>query len=382
MAGPLPQCFIAWEFKIAIASGVIATGAGRELAQPQDTGKPPAGSGRSQRRATSYDVARLAGVSQSAVSRVFKPGASASADMRRRVMDAAAQVGYRPNAIARGLITRRSNMVGVIISKLVNLNYPEVLVELTQRFSSRGIRVLLFALETEGDTAAALDQVLQYRVDGVVTAAMLTGEQLRTFDSAGIPVVFYNRAPGEPSVNAVRCDHAEGERWLAGELVAAGHRRFSIISGPEDSPVSTERTLGAIDKLRELGIDDVAVVTGDYGYLSGREGFAGIVEQLGGPPDAVIAANDMMAIGCIDEARSVHGLDVPADVSVVGFDGVGPAAYAAYRLTTVSQPVARMAEAAVSMLLERIEDSELPPEKRVFSGIPIRGGSARLADSR
>lgn len=302
--------------------------------------------------------------------------------MRRRVMDAAAQVGYRPNAIARGLITQRSNMVGVIISKLVNLNYPEVLVELTQRFSSRGIRVLLFALDTEGDTAAALDQVLQYRVDGVVTAAMLTAEQLRVFGDAGIPVVFYNRAPDEPAVNAVRCDHAEGERWLASELADAGHRRFSIISGPEDSPVSTERTLGAMDKLRELGIADVTVVNGDYGYRSGRAGFASIVGKLGSPPDAVIAANDMMAIGCMDEARVAYGLDVPGDVSVVGFDGVGPAAYAAYRLTTVSQPVERMTEAAVSMLVERIEDAGLPPEKRVFSGIRIRGGSARLTNGQ
>ena len=344
----------------------------------ENSGKQPAGAGRPQRRATSYDVARLAGVSQSAVSRVFKPGASASVQMRRRVMDAAAQVGYRPNAIARGLITQRSNMVGVIISKLVNLNYPEVLVELTQRFSERGIRVLLFALETEGDTAEAFDQVLQYRVDGVVTAAMLTGEQLRMFDEAGIPVVFYNRAPEEPAVNAVRCDHAEGERWLVGELVDAGHRRFSIVSGPEDSPVSTERTQGAMRRLRELGIDDITVVTGDYGYLSGRAGFAQIVEKLGAPPDAVVTANDMMAIGCIDEARETFGLRVPGDVSVVGFDGVGPAAYAAYQLTTVSQPVARMTEAAVSMLLERIENAEFPPEKRVFSGLRIRGGSARL----
>ena len=125
-------------------------------------------------------------------------------------MDAATRVGYRPNAIARGLITQRSNMVGVVISKLVNLNYPEVLVEITQRLSGRGIRVLLFALETEGDTAAALDQVVQYRVDGVITAAMLTGEQLGMLDEAQIPVVFYNRAPDVPAVNAVRCDPCGG----------------------------------------------------------------------------------------------------------------------------------------------------------------------------
>ena len=153
-------------------------------------------------------------------------------------------------------------MVGVVISKLVNLNYPEVLVEITQRLSGRGIRVLLFALETEGDTAAALDQVVQYRVDGVITAAMLTGEQLGMLDEAQIPVVFYNRAPDVPAVNAVRCDHAAGERWLVGELVDSGHRRFSIIAGPEDSPVSTERTLGAVEELKRLGVADVTVARG------------------------------------------------------------------------------------------------------------------------
>ena len=114
------------------------------------------------RRATSYDVAELAGVSQSAVSRVFQDGASASKAMRSRVMAAADKLGYRPNAIARGLITQRSNMVAVVISKLTNLYYPEVLVQLTQRFSERGVRVLLFALERESDTAEVLEPMLQY----------------------------------------------------------------------------------------------------------------------------------------------------------------------------------------------------------------------------
>lgn len=331
------------------------------------------------RRATSYDVARIAGVSQSAVSRVFKPGASASAEMRKRVLDAAEEVGYRPNAIARGLITQRSNMVGVILSKLTNLYYPEVLVELTRRFSQRGVRVLLFALETEGDTDEILEQVLQYQVDGVVTAAMLTHKQLALFEKAGIPVIFYNRTLGELPVNSVRCDQEEGERWLVSELAASGHRRFSIISGPEDSPVSKERTTGAIEKLHELGINDVTVVVGDYGYESGRRGFREIVTQLGSPPNAVIAANDVMAIGCIDEARQGFGLQVPGDLSVVGFDGVGPASYAAYDLTTVRQPVRRMTEAAVSMLLERIEDHHLSPEKRVFSGVRVPGSSAQVS---
>jgi len=330
-------------------------------------------------RATSYDVAELAGVSQSAVSRVFQPGASASDEMRDRVMSAANKLGYRPNAIARGLITQRSNMVAVVISRQTNLYYPEVLVQITQRFSEHGIRVLLFTLDHERDIDGVLEQVLQYQVDGVVTAAMLSNKQLDMVENASIPVIFYNRTLPERLVNSVRCDQEEGERWLVGELVGAGHRRFAIVSGPEDSSVSTERTRGAVKRLKELGIDDVLIVRGDYGYASGRAAFAEIILRMDRLPDAVVVANDVMAIGCVDEARGANDVRVPEDISIVGFDGVGPARYAAYDLTTVRQPVGRMSEAAVQMLIERIENPELTPEKRVFSGDRILGGSAQLA---
>ena len=330
------------------------------------------------KRATSYDVAELAGVSQSAVSRVFQDGASASKAMRNRVMAAADKLGYRPNAIARGLITQRSNMVAVVISKLTNLYYPEVLVQLTQRFSERGVRVLLFALERESDTASVLEQMLQYRVDGILTAAMFTPEQLSTIENAHIPVVFYNRTSKDQLVSSVSCDQQEGERWLVDELVNAGHKSFGIVEGPADSVVSIERRMGAMNELAEMGINDVTIVGGDYGYETGRACFAELVEKHGSPPDAVIAANDVMAIGCIDEARESFQLKVPGDISIVGFDGVGPARYAAYDVTTVRQPVHRMTESAASMLIDRIENPDLSPEKRVFSGERIRGGSAHF----
>ena len=332
------------------------------------------------KRATSYDVAKLAGVSQSAVSRVFQDGASASTAMRKRVMAAADELGYRPNAIARGLITQRSNMVAVVISRLTNLYYPEVMVQLTQQFSARGIRVLLFALENESSAEIVLEQLLQYRVDGVLTAAMFTPKQLKTIESAHIPVVFYNRTSEDLMVNSVRCDQQEGERWLVDELVKAGHKSFGIVEGPPDSVVSIERKMGAMDELAKLGITDISTVSGDYGYETGRQCFADLVEEHGSPPDAVIAANDVMAIGCIDEARETFDLSVPGDISIVGFDGVGPARYAAYDVTTVRQPVHRMTESAASLLIDRMENPGLPAEKRVFSGERIRGNSAQLVD--
>jgi DNA-binding LacI/PurR family transcriptional regulator len=330
------------------------------------------------KRATSYDVAELAGVSQSAVSRVFQDGASASKEMHNRVMAAADKLGYRPNAIARGLITQRSNMVAVVISKMTNLYYPEVLVQLTQRFSERGVRVLLFALEHESDAATMIEQMLQYRVDGILTAAMFTPEQLKTIEIAHIPVVFYNRTLRDQLVSSVRCDQQEGERWLVDELVNAGHKSFGIVEGPPDSVVSIERKMGALDELSAMGITDVTTVSGDYGYAAGRQCFADLVQKHGGAPDAIIAANDIMAIGCIDEARENFGLEVPGDISIVGFDGVGPARFSAYDVTTVRQPVKRMSESAAEMLIERIANPELSPEKRAFSGTLIRGGSARL----
>lgn len=330
------------------------------------------------KRATSYDVAELAGVSQSAVSRVFQDGASASKAMRNRVMAAADKLGYRPNAIARGLITQRSNMVGVVISKLTNLYYPEVLVQMTQRLSEHGVRVLLFALEHEGDTDTVLEQMLQFRVDGILTAAMFTPEQLKTVDNAHIPVVFYNRTSQDQLVSSVRCDQEEGERWLVDELVNAGHKTFGIVAGPPDSVVGIDRKTGALNELSRMGISDITTVSGDFGYETGRDCFMRLVQKRGSPPDAVIAANDVMAIGCIDAAREDLGLNVPDDISIVGFDGVGPARFSAYNLTTVSQPVQRMTQAAASMLIERIENPELSPEKRAFSGMLIRGGSARL----
>ena len=118
---------------------------------------------------TSHDVAQRAGVSQSAVSRCFRKGSSISAKTRARVMAAVEELGYHSNALASGLITRRSNLVAVIISNLTNLYYPEVLAELTRRLSERGVRVLLFTLQAESDVDEMLDQVWRYRVEGAIS---------------------------------------------------------------------------------------------------------------------------------------------------------------------------------------------------------------------
>ena len=332
------------------------------------------------RGATSYDVARRAGVSQSAVSRCYTPGASVAPKTRERILRAAEELGYQPNAIASGLITRRSNLVAVIISNLTNLYYPEVLAELTRRLSDEGIRVLLFTLQAESDIDETLGNVWRYRVDGALVAAHLSREQHRAFARHRVPLVLYNRHSDEEPVPSVTCDSVNGEAQLVDRLVAAGHTRFGIITGPADSYVSQERVRGATERLRQAGHEPL-IVEGAFDYASGGQGLRRLMIASDNKLDALICANDLMAIGAIDSARRTYGLEVPKALSIVGFDGVAPATWLSYEVTTIRQPVGRMTEAAVTMLLERIEDPELPPEVRTFAGKLLEGSSARLGSA-
>ncbi len=328
------------------------------------------------RAGTSYDVARRAGVSQSAVSRCFREGESVSPKTRALILAAADELGYRPNAIAQGLITRRSNLVAVIISNLTNLYYPEVLAELTAKLSAQGIRVLLFTLAAESEIDQVLDQVWRYQVDGAIVAARLSPEQMEAFRKRDIALVLYNRDGGGSPVASVSCEFAAGESLLVDGLVAAGCRSFGIIAGPADSTVGEAHVRGACTRLAIAGIDNVPVDRGDFSYEGGHAAALRLLKAH--DLDAIIAANDVMALGAMDAARIDCGIAIPQQLSVVGYDGVAPAKWRSYRLTTVRQPVGRMTEAAISMLIERIEKPDLGAERRLFSGDLIRGESARL----
>jgi DNA-binding LacI/PurR family transcriptional regulator len=161
-------------------------------------------------------------------------------------------------------------------------------------------------------------------------------------------------------------------------LVRAGHKSFGIVGGPEDSLVGEERSRGCLDALKQHNIREVVRVRGDYTYEGGRRALGELIRELGKVPEAVICAADVMAFGCLDAARFERQLRIPDDISVVGFDGVEPGGWSSYRLATIRQPVRRMAEAVVALLVDCLADPERPPEKRVFSGTLIPGQSARL----
>jgi DNA-binding LacI/PurR family transcriptional regulator len=192
-------------------------------------------------------------------------------------------------------------------------------------------------------------------------------------------LVLYNRVSYSEPAAAVCCDSGTGVRLLVDKLLAAGHQSFGIIAGPEDSYVSEERLRAAQERLKASGIAEVPMARGDYSYESGGLAFRALMAERE-TYDAIICVNDLMAIGVMDMARDQYGLKVPEAMSVVGFDGVDPARWSSYRLSSIRQPVRRMADATITMLMERIEQPDLAPERRLFAGQLVVGASARLGD--
>lgn len=329
------------------------------------------------KKVTSYDVAREAGVSQSAVSRVFRPGLSVSQKTRDKVMATANEMGYRPNAIARMLITKQSGMVAVIVSSRANVNYPEVLSQVSKQLAARNKRVLLFTLDDVEGLDELFEQILTFQVDGVIAlAAHFESHRLAQFEKHEIPVVLYNRNVPDAMANTVCCNHEQGIKQLITELEKNNPKKYLLLSGPKDSDVANERREIAIKLLEQFGVKDVSILYGDYSYQSGRDCLAKCL-QHNPAPDAIICSNDTMAIGVIDEARENHDIHIPNDISVVGFDGITSSAWQSYQITTIKQPVEKLVKAAVEMLLEHIENPDSPPEARVLTGALIKGNSVR-----
>jgi DNA-binding LacI/PurR family transcriptional regulator len=329
------------------------------------------------KKVTSYDVAREAGLSQSAVSRVFRPGLSVSKKTRDKVMATANEMGYRPNAIARMLITKQSGMVAVIVSLRANVDYPEVLSQVSKQLAARNKRVLLFTLDDVEGLNELFEQILTFQVDGVIAlAAHFESHRLAQFEKHEIPVVLYNRNVLDAMANSVCCNHEQGIKQLITELEKNSPKNYLVLSGPKDSDVANERREIAIRLLKQFAVKDVSILYGDYSYQSGRDCLAKWL-QNNPAPDAIICSNDTMAIGVIDEARENHNIHIPNDMSIVGFDGITSSAWQSYQITTIKQPVEKLVKAAVEILLEHIENPNSPPEVRVLTGALIKGNSVR-----
>jgi DNA-binding LacI/PurR family transcriptional regulator len=330
------------------------------------------------RRITSIDVARLANVSQSAVSRTFSENGKVSDTTRAKVLAAARVLGYTPNVIARSLITQRTNIIGLVMADITNPFYPNVLEKFTLRLREMGQQVFLITVPPDQDTDDLLPPLLQYQVDAVImTSATLSSEMARTLAQQGRPVILFNRYVPDAGMSAVCCDNVEGGRLVANLLLDGGHKRVAYIAGKHDTSTNIDREKGFTDRLRERGVTEWLHEQGEYTYESGYEAACRLLRSAI-PPTAIFCANDIMALGALDAARSACGRRVPEDVSVIGFDDIPVAGWPAYNLTTIRQPVNRMITATLDLLKERLDNPQAEPVLKLLPGVLVARGSARI----
>ncbi len=318
------------------------------------------------KRVTSVDVAREAGVSQSTVSRVFSPNVNVSEEKRERVLAVAWELGYSPNAIARSLSTQQTNIIGLVMANLTSPFYPYVLDKFLVRLQSLGKQVLLFTVAQGQDIDDVLPLVMQHRVDAlIVTSATLSSAMSDKCLQMGIPVILFNRYVQDSDTSAVCCDNVGGGQQVADLFVDTGHVRPAFLAGTPDTSTNTDRERGFQEQLKRRGAPPPLHYQGEYTYESG---YAGGQALLGrdAPPDAIFCANDIMAIGCLDAARDL-GVDVPGQVSVVGFDNIPMASWSAYQLTTISQEVDTMIDETLDLMQSKINQ---PDSEAIIRRVP------------
>jgi DNA-binding LacI/PurR family transcriptional regulator len=334
---------------------------------------------RHQNSASQIDVAELAGVSQAAVSRTFTPGASVSDETRAKVLAAAEALNYRPNVIARSLISRSTNMIGLVVVRFTNPFYARMIRDFSRALQEHGYWTLLLNVADGREVEEALPMALQYQVDGIIiTSATLSSRLADECARAGTPVVLFNRYALSSTVNAVVCDGIAGGRLVADALLDAGHQRLAYLAGEAGSSTNRDREEGFLGRLRERGHKLAFRMQGDFGYDLAYEVARPLLAR-DDPPEAIFCANDLMAMAVLDLARFELGVRIPEDLSVVGFDDIPMAAWAGYGLTTVRQPVDRLVATTVDVLLNAIHEPETEATiKMIPPSLTIRS-SARLA---
>jgi LacI family transcriptional regulator len=338
---------------------------------------------------TRDDVARRAGVSVATVSYVLNAGPKpVSAEKRQRVLEAVSQLGYRPNAIARSLRARRTNILGLIVPDSANPYFARLSRSIEDAAAERGYQVVVSnAAEDPEREAAQIEALLRLQVDGLLwVPADLSASHAGAPE--GVPTVQVDRAlppaEAEASGDVIESDNSLGGQLAAEHLLELGHRRIGFLSGPAEHLHTVERLSGARHALGRAGIEP-EVKHGDFGYRSGYEaGREWCAMRKTERPTAVICANHAMALGVLCAAAEA-GVRVPHELSITGYDDIPQARYSVPPLTTVAQPLDEMAREAIDRLLARVgPKAEHPaPVRRVYPvTLVVRASTARLPDSR
>lgn len=326
---------------------------------------------------TLKDVAALAGVSRSAVSRTFTEGASVSAKTRGKVEKAARELGYSPNALASSLTTGRTKLIGLISNNFHNPIFLEVFDQFTRALQERGLRPLIVNLTDETEPANSVRMLRQYSVDAaIVASSTLPPSFAKAFHDAGVPVVHtFGRSATSPEVHVVGIDNVECGRMAARELLARGYTRVGYLGGPKDATSALDRHRGFMEEMAEHPEIEVNhCFAGAYSFEAGRAEMLGLLAD--NPAQAYFCGDDILSIGALSALKD-HGLQPGKDVGIIGLNDMEMSRWENIDLTTIHQPIKQIITSSVDLVVEMLKEPQRYPEARIFPCRVIERGTLR-----
>ncbi len=321
---------------------------------------------------TLEDIAKLAGVSRSTVSRVVNNHPNVKDQVRERVRAVISETGYEPHAAARSLAARHSNIIGLVIPNSVHTfftdpYFPRLTEGVAQASNEANFTLSLFLFNSQEDERRMYPRITRKGLlDGVlIQATHIDDEIFAMLRNGNIPYVVVGRPADTAGLSFVDVDNVTGAHQAVSHLVRLGHRRIGTITGPINTGAGKDRLEGYRKALNERGIpiDENMITEGDFSEMGGYLAAQQLIQHN---PTALFAASDMMATGALRAARAA-GLAVPEDIALVGFDDLPPATLNTPQLSTIRQPIRRLGIKAVEVLLDLIKHPTMPPQKVVFN---------------
>lgn len=305
------------------------------------------------------EVAERAGVSRSAVSRTFTPGASVSSETRQKVLAAAEDLGYHVNHLARGLMRNESGIVCLIVSELATPYRSSLVSALTQKLQDSGkIAMLINTDRSDASVNAALRQAISYRADASIILSGLPDKSItRLCLKSGLRLVLINRDDDQEGPLRINLDDEEAAHRIMTAFLRAGCKRPAFANSEAGTPSLMARERGFVAAGKKAGIDVVVARYGQTGYEAGRVVAQRLLTRAE-RPDAVFCATDLIACGFMDAARKEFSLSIPDQLCVAGFDNIEQSGWLSYNLTTFDQPIEETATRAVEWLAEPPASSE------------------------
>ena len=326
---------------------------------------------------TLKEVAELAGVSRSAVSRAFTKGASVSDKMRRKVEKAANQLGYSPNALASSLTTGRTKLIGLVSNNFHNPIFLEVFDLFTRALQSQGLRPLLVNLTDVTDPTNSIRMLRQYSVDGVIVASStLPPGFAKAYRDAGVPVVHsFGRPTSAPQVHVVGIDNVECGRMAARALVQRGYRKLGFLGGPQTATSTQDRLKGFLQELEKWSQIEVKHSFADaYTFEAGRKEMLRLLR--GKLAQAYFCGDDVLSIGALS-AIADNNIMVPDDIGIIGLNDMEMAGWENINLTTIRQPIRQIVSSSIELMVAMLDDPNRYPEARIFGCNIVERGTLR-----